>query len=54
MPVAGMRALVVCGTETVAGGHIMLVAMMVAPAVGGREDASRGWRGPFRYPDFTW
>ena len=33
------------GTERVAGGHIMPVAVMVAPAVGGQEDASHGWRG---------
>ena len=35
MPVAEMRAPVVGQIERVGGGHMIPVAMMVAPAVGG-------------------
>ena len=42
MPVAGMRAPVVGGTERVAGGHIMQVVGMTAPAVGVTEGVAGG------------
>ena len=65
MPVAEMRAPVVGRTERAGGGHIIPVAVMVAPAVGGTGGCKPGTErvssapltsvnGLFRYPDVTW